>query len=151
MFQEIIDDVLFPFGVESSHVEGYHGELLPLSSHIGDLPFNVGSCSIGQHVSSFSCSIVFLSWCILLSFSLATLLLALLLRWLLRFFLGTLHSCSCFKLIDLLGDPLQWFWWFVESLIVFVHLLGISFVGDIIFLPIRPLVNFHRFFLLLSC
>jgi hypothetical protein len=84
MFQEIIDDALFPFGVEPSHVEGYHGELFPLSSHIGDLPFNVGSCSVRQHVSSFPCSIVLLSWCILLSFSLATLPLVLLLWLLLR-------------------------------------------------------------------
>jgi hypothetical protein len=51
MFQEIIHDLLFRLGVQTSDIEGDQFELLPVRSHIGESPVDVSSVSVGECIS----------------------------------------------------------------------------------------------------
>jgi hypothetical protein len=51
MFQEIIYDLLFRLGVQTSDIEGDQFELLPVRSHIGESPVDVLSVPVGECIS----------------------------------------------------------------------------------------------------
>ena len=52
MFQEIIYDLLFRLGVQTSDIEGDQFELLPVRSHIGELSVDMSSVLVGDCISS---------------------------------------------------------------------------------------------------
>ena len=143
MLQEIVDDLLFGLGVQSTDIEGDQFELLPVGPCIGAFPVDVWSFSIGQRtLPIFSvCGSVPLR--ILLS-SLGFLLLLRILLLLLSFFFFWwvclrrlfLLCCSCMCRVSLFGSPLLLFWCFPGSHAVSVGCVGVSSVeGDLLLVP----------------
>ena len=51
MFQEIIYDLLFRLGVQTSDIEGDQFELLPVRSQVGESPVDMSSVSVGECIS----------------------------------------------------------------------------------------------------
>ena len=143
MLQEIVDDLLFGLGVQTTDIEGDQFELLPVSPCIGAFPADVWSFSIGQRtLPIFSvCGSVPLR--ILLS-SLGFLLLLRILLLLLSFFFFWwvclrrlfLLCCSCMRRVRLFGSPLLLFWCFPGYHAVSVGCVGVSSVeGDLLLVP----------------
>ena len=73
MLQEIVDDLLFRLGVQTTDIKGDQFELLPVSPCISAFPADVWSFSIGQHTlpifsvcGSVPLLILLLSLCFLL-------------------------------------------------------------------------------------
>ena len=48
VFQEIIHNLLFRLGVQTSDIEGHQFELLPVRSHIGESPVDVSSVPVEE-------------------------------------------------------------------------------------------------------
>ena len=143
MLQEIVDDLLFGLGVQTTDIEGDKFELLPFGPCTGSFPVDVSSFSIGQRtLPIFSvCGSVPLR-ILLLSLGFLLLLRILLLRSLffflwwacLRRLLLLRHSCRC--RVSLLGSPLLFLWCVPGSHAVSVGCVGVSSVeGDLLLFP----------------
>ena len=48
MLQQVIDNLLFGLLVQSSDIEGDEFELVPLSSHFGEISVDLLTCTIGE-------------------------------------------------------------------------------------------------------
>ena len=143
MLQEIVDDLLFGLGVQTTDIEGDKFELLPVCPCIGAFPVDVWSFSIGQRtLPIFSvCGSVPLH-ILLLSLGLLLLLRILLLRLSFFFFWWVclrrlfLLRCSCRCRVSLFGSPLLFLWCFPGSHAVSVGCVGVSSVeGDLLRVP----------------
>ena len=157
MLQEIVDDLLFGLGVQTTDIEGDKFELLPFGPCIGSFPVYVSSFSIGQHTlpifsvcGSVPLLILLLSLCFLLLLRILLLLLSLFFFWwvcLRRLFL---LCCSCNCRVGLFGSPLVLFWCFPGYHAVSVGCVGVSSVeGDLLLVPFLLSRVFPCFSLLL--